>query len=130
MTEASNGQNPENGTEATPEPGAGVVSSIRRYVATEDGAATAVLQPVGGAGVRVTLVGEKDGVLGDRMVASMDEAKDLVAQIEGLQTGEWDRELTTKATVTPSHWRKMAGWVADQTRFFPRPRNRKIVDYR
>lgn len=125
MTEEQPGQNSEN---KPAQPNAAVATSIRNYVKSENGA-TAVLQPVGGAGVRVTLVGDEDGVLGDRVVPSMAEAEQLVAEIEGLQSGEWDRELTNKATVTPSHWRKMAGWVANQKRFFPRARNRKSVDY-
>lgn len=116
-------------TEATPKPGFGVVSSIRKYVGEEDGSAKAVLQPTGAAGVRITLIGEKNGVLADRVVAALDESEDVVAGIEGLERGEWDRELTSKATVTPKHWRKMAGWVAHQKRF-PKARNRKVVDYR
>lgn len=108
----------------------GVVDSIRKYVASEDGAAKAILQPVGAAGVRITLIGEKNGILGDRMVPSLAVAKDVVGQVEGMELAEeWDRELTNKATITPSHWRKMAGWVAHQ-KHFPKPRNRKIVDYR
>ncbi|MFT3662277.1 MAG: hypothetical protein QM809_13060 [Gordonia sp. (in: high G+C Gram-positive bacteria)] len=121
-------QNAENAAPAEPKLDDAVLSSVRDYVASEDGKATAVLQPIGAAGVRVTLVGEKDGVLGDRVVPSMDVAKELVAEIDGLETGEWDRDLTTKATVEPSHWRKMAGWVAKQKRF-PKARNNKSVDY-
>ncbi|MFZ2512351.1 MAG: hypothetical protein WAW85_14830 [Gordonia sp. (in: high G+C Gram-positive bacteria)] len=121
----------ETAVEATPSPTAGVVGSIRRYVAAEGGASTAILQPTGVAGVRITLIGEKNGLLGDRVVASLDEAKAVVAQVEGLEIAdEWDRELTNKVTIAPSHWRKMAGWVAHQTRGFPRARNRKVVDYR
>jgi len=105
-----------------------IVSSIRKYVAAEGGQATAVLQPIGDAGVRITLVGAGDGVLGDRVVRSLAEAKAVVDAVDGLsEADEWDRELTSKAVVEPSHWRKMAGWVAHQKRF-PKARNRKIVD--
>lgn len=128
MSEAATGQN-EAAQQSAPTPGPGVVSSIRNYVASEDDSATAVLQPAGAAGVRITMVGGKDGILGDRVVASLEEAKEIVESVEGLTVGDWDRDLTTKATVTPSHWRKMAGWVAHQKRF-PKPRNRSIVDYR
>lgn len=131
MTRMSEETEPQNDTaqQATPKPGFGVVSSIRKYVTDEDDSATAVLQPTGAAGVRITLVGEKNGVLADRVVPALDESEDIVTEIEGLERGEWDRELTAKATVTPKHWRKMAGWVAHQKRF-PKARNHKSVDYR
>ncbi|MEZ5211564.1 MULTISPECIES: hypothetical protein [unclassified Gordonia (in: high G+C Gram-positive bacteria)] len=128
MTEETTAQT-ANDAPAESAPGKGVVNSIRGYVATEDGAAKAVLQPAGSAGVRITLVGEKDGVLGDRVVPSLDDAREVVAAVDGLETAEWDRELTTAATTGPKHWRKMAGWVANSSRF-PKPRNRKVVDYR
>lgn len=104
-----------------------VVSSIRKYVAREGGSAKAVLQPVGGAGVRITLVGGDDGVLGDRMVDSLAVAKAVVAEVEGLETAEWDRDLTSRTEITPAHWRKMAGAAAHQ-HHFPRPRNYKDLD--
>ncbi len=120
----------ETAAPAAPSPAAGIVDSIRRYVAAEDGSAKAILQPTGVAGIRITLIGEKNGLLGDRVVPSLDEAKAVVAQVDGLEIAdEWDRELTNQVTIAPSHWRKMAGWVARQHRF-PRARNRSVVDYR
>lgn len=104
-----------------------VVSSIRGFVAAEGGSAKAVLQPTGQAGVRVTLVGEEGGLLGDRVVADVATAEAVVDAVDGLEIAEWDRELTSAASVSPKHWRKMAGWVAGQKRF-PKPRNRKILD--
>lgn len=104
-----------------------VVSSIRGFVAAAGGSAKAVLQPTGQAGVRVTLVGEEGGLLGDRVVADVATAEAVVDAVDGLETAEWDRELTSAANVTPKHWRKMAGWVAGQKRF-PKARNRKILD--
>ncbi|EGD56113.1 hypothetical protein SCNU_04616 [Gordonia neofelifaecis NRRL B-59395] len=106
---------------------ADVVASIRKFVAAEGGSAKAVVQPVGAAGVRITLVGAEGGILGDRVVDSVETATAVVDAVEGLETAEWDRELTSVANVAPSHWRQMAGWVAHQTRF-PKARNRKIVD--
>ena len=50
----------------------------------------------------------------------------VVAAVDGLETAEWDRDLTSAANVSPSHYTKMAGWVANQKRF-PRPRNRAIL---
>ena len=105
---------------------ADVVASIRKFISAEGGSAKAVIQPIGAAGVRITLVGE-NGILGDRVVDSVATANAAVAAVEGLETAEWDRELTSSANVRPSHWRKMAGWVANQSRF-PKARNRKIVD--
>lgn len=103
-----------------------VVSSIRKFVAAEGGSAKVVIQPAGAAGVRLTLVGA-NGIIGDRVVDSVATAQAVVDAVDGLETAEWDRDLTSSADVSPSHWRQMAGWVANQTRF-PRARNRKIVD--
>ncbi|MCK0440604.1 hypothetical protein MUG78_14370 [Gordonia alkaliphila] len=116
-------------TAAPTTPAYGVVESISKYVAAEGGSAKAVLQPAGAAGVRITLVGEQDGDLADRVVPTLEEARRIVDGIEGLEVAEWDRDLTNKATVQPSHWRQMAGWVAGSHRF-PKARNRKVVDYR
>lgn len=101
-----------------------VVKSVAGFAAREGGAAQAVLQPIGAAGVRVTLVGE-DGVLGDRVVDDITQAQQLVGALNQVEPAQWDRELTSKATVRPSHYRKMAGWVAHQKRF-PKPRNSDI----
>ncbi len=101
-----------------------LVESVKGFVADHDGSATAVLQPIGRIGVRVTLVGA-DGILGDRVVDDMATAKELVATVDGLTAAdEWERELTSIVTPRRSHWAQMAGWVARQTRF-PKARNEK-----
>ncbi|TLF76461.1 hypothetical protein [Nocardia cyriacigeorgica] len=101
-----------------------VVDSVKKFVAEHGGSATAVLQPIGRMGVRVTLVGS-DGILGDRVVADLATAKALVERVDGLsETDEWDRELTSIVTPRTGHWAKMAGWVARQTRF-PKARNER-----
>ncbi|MDL9935825.1 hypothetical protein QSJ18_03610 [Gordonia sp. ABSL1-1] len=105
---------------------ADVVASVKKFVAREGGSATAVLQAVGAAGVRITLVGAQGGILGDRVVADVSTAEAVVAAVPGLEIGEWDRELTSSANVAPSHYRKMAGWVANQKRF-PKARNSAIL---
>lgn len=105
---------------------AGVVASIKKFVAAEGGAATAVLQPIGTAGVRITLVGESNGYLGDRVVDDLATANAVVDAVPGLELGEWDRELTSQATVSPEHYRKMAGWVA-HSEHFPKARNSAIL---
>lgn len=102
-----------------------VEKSVAKFVAEHGGSGTAVLQYIGTQGVRVTLVGS-DGILGDRVVADMATAKALVERVDGLaETDEWDRELGSIVTPTASHWDKMAGWVAHQTRF-PKARNWKL----
>src|SRR5690606_29150628 len=101
-----------------------VVSSVKGFVAAHGGSATAVLQPIGRVGVRVTLVGA-DGVLGDRVVADLPTAHKLVEIVDGLTASEeWERELTSVVTPRKGHWAKMAGWVAGQKRF-PKARNEK-----
>lgn len=103
-----------------------VIGSVRKFVAAHGGSATAVLQPVGELGVRVTLVGS-DGVLGDRVVPSLAAARQVVAAVDGLtESDEWTRELISTATPRVGHWAKMAGWVARQTRF-PKARNNAIA---
>ncbi len=98
------------------------MESVKGFVADHGGSAVAVLQPLGRLGVRVTLVGA-DGVLGDRVVADLGTAQELVAMIDGLdEADEWDRELTARVTPRAGHWAAMAGWVAKQTRF-PAARN-------
>lgn len=72
----------------------------------------AVLQPVGEAGVRITLVGA-DGILGDQVVADLATAHAAVAAVEGIEIAEgWDRELVSTVNPAPGHAKKMAGWVA------------------
>ncbi|MFR9750150.1 hypothetical protein ACL02S_03830 [Nocardia sp. 004] len=107
---------------APAKPSGALVESVKGFVADHGGSATAVLQPLGRIGVRITLVGA-DGVLGDRVADSLAAAKELVATIDGLtESDEWDRELTAIVTPRTGHWAKMAGWVAKQTRF-PKARN-------
>ena len=60
-----------------------VVASIKKFVAGEGGAAKAVLQPIGTAGVRITLVGESDGYLGDRVVDDIATAHAVVDAVPG-----------------------------------------------
>lgn len=103
-----------------------IVSSVKSFIAAEGGSAKAVLQPIGAAGVRITLVGESNGVLGDRVVADLATAQAVVDAVDGLEIGEWDRELTSAADVAAGHHRQMAGWVANQSRF-PKARNTAIL---
>ena len=102
-----------------------VVAAVSAFVKRE-GPAKAVLQPIGASGVRITLVGEKGGLLGDEVVADLASAEAVVEAVEGVEKAEWDRDLTSETTVSPSHYRKMAGWVAGQKRF-PKARNSAII---
>lgn len=92
------------------------VTAVRNFVAAHGGAATAVIQPIGLDGVRITLVGA-DGVLGDQVVEDIATADAVVAQVEGVTTSGWERSVTSVVTPRAGHWQKMAGWVAKQTRF-------------
>ncbi len=101
-----------------------IVDSVKGFIADHGGSATAVLQPIGRIGVRVTLVGA-DGVLGDRVVGDLATAKLLCETVDGLtEADEWNRELVSAVTPAKGHWAKMAGWVARQKRF-PKARNEK-----
>ncbi|WP_041407690.1 hypothetical protein [Segniliparus rotundus] len=92
---------------------AAAVKSVRSFLAAHGGSGNVLLQNIGQAGVRVTLVG-KDGVLGDNVVRDMATAKALVAAVDGLEEpGEWTRDLVSAATPAPGHARKMAGWIAN-----------------
>ncbi|GAC68759.1 hypothetical protein [Gordonia soli] len=102
-----------------------VISAVSSFVSRE-GSAKAVLQPIGGAGVRITLVGEKGGLLGDQVVADLAVAQAVVDTVDGVEVAEWDRELTSETTVSPTHYRKMAGWVAGQ-KHFPKARNSAVL---
>lgn len=129
MTDAATEHDPDEQNPSTQKPvpaPAQVVSSVRGFVAREGGEAKAVLQPIGTAGVRITLVGEDGGILGDRVVDDIATAHAVVDAVEGVEIAEWDRDLTSAATVKPSHYRKMAGWVAGQKRF-PKARNSAIL---
>ncbi|MGL6235152.1 MAG: hypothetical protein ACRC20_07380 [Segniliparus sp.] len=91
----------------------GAVKAVRAFLAAHGGSGNVLLQNIGQAGVRITLIG-KDGVLGDEVVRSMSAAKAVVAAVDGLEEAEeWTRELVSTATPAPGHARKMAGWVAN-----------------
>ncbi|MGB3769847.1 MAG: hypothetical protein WBF79_12675 [Rhodococcus sp. (in: high G+C Gram-positive bacteria)] len=112
----SSGQSTE-----TAAPPSKLVSSIESFVSDHGGSATAVVQPMGRAGVRITLVGE-DGILGDRVAANLPTAYAVIDALDSVTVGEWDRELTSVVTPRKGHFKQMAGWVASQTTF-PKARN-------
>ncbi|NLU81217.1 hypothetical protein [Rhodococcus sp. HNM0569] len=101
-----------------------VVKAVDEFVSTHGGSANAVLQPVAVGRVRITLVGQ-DGVLGDQVVRDLPTARAVVDAAANVTLAEgWGRELTSVVTPAPGHWKKMAGWVAHQTRF-PKARNER-----
>ncbi|MFD6856783.1 hypothetical protein ACFWCF_05480 [Rhodococcus sp. NPDC060090] len=102
---------------------ADIVSSLRSFVAEHGETAKAVIQPVGYVGVRITVVAE-DGVLGDHVVADLPTARAVVEALPNVTVSEWEREVTSIATPAKGHWKRMAGWVATQTRF-PKARNER-----
>ena len=126
MTDQPGSETPASEPATTVTAPAEVVRSIKGFIGHEGGSAKAVLQPVGEAGVRITLVGEKGGILGDRVVVDSATAEAVVAAIPNLEQAEWDRQLTTDTNVLPKHWRKMAGWVAHQF-IYPKARNSAII---
>ena len=85
-----------------------VSNAINKFVAAHGGSASAVLQPVGLRGVRITLVGA-DGILGDQMVSTMAEAEAVVEANSSVTRTEWDRELVSRTALDPGHARRMAG---------------------
>ncbi|MBY4130460.1 hypothetical protein HQO83_18860 [Rhodococcus fascians] len=103
----------------------GTLAAVKRFLAEHGNSAQVVIQPVGRAGTRLTLVGA-DGVLGDQVVPSTAMAHAIVDRFDELNEGEWDRELVSSVNPAPGHYKKMAGWVAGQKKF-PKARNQAIV---
>lgn len=92
------------------------VAELRRFVEVH-GAAQAVVESIGRAGVRIVLVGD-DGVLGDEVVRDRDTARAVLARVEAVTVVDaWEREMVAKADPAPGHYAKMAGWVARSSRF-------------
>ncbi|GAA2049178.1 hypothetical protein [Williamsia deligens] len=89
------------------------VAAATRFVRRGGGAASAVIEPIGASGVRILMVAQDGGVIGDQVVADVATAHAVVDAVEGLTTAEWDRELSSVATPRPGHWKQMAGWVAN-----------------
>lgn len=104
---------------------AGVLSTIEKFIGEHGGSANAVLQPLGRAGVRITLVGA-DGVLGDQVVKTNEIARAILDSVDSLTEAEWDRDLTSSVNPAPGHYARMAGWVARQKRF-PEARNAALL---
>lgn len=90
----------------------GTLAAAARFVRSNGGSASAVIEPVGTSGVRVLMVGSENGVMGDQVVEDVETAHALVGAVDGLELAEWDRELSAAATPRTGHWAKMAGWVA------------------
>ncbi len=104
---------------------AGVVSAIKSFIGEHGGSANAVIQGLGRAGQRITLVGA-DGVLGDQVVESDEVARAVLEMVESLIEAEWDRDLVSSVNPAPGHYARMAGWVAGQKRF-PKARNSALL---
>lgn len=119
LENAPKGESPQSTETAAPP--SRLRSSISSFVDAHGGSATAVLQPLGRAGVRVTLVGA-DGILGDRVAPDLRTAHAVVDSLDSVTVGEWDRDLSSVVTPRKGHFAQMAGWVAGQTRF-PKARN-------
>ncbi len=90
----------------------GTLAAVARFVRSNGGSASAVIEPVGTSAVRVLLVGSDGGVMGDQVVTDVETAQALVGAVDGLELAEWDRDLSAAATPRRGHYAKMAGWVA------------------
>ncbi|MGV8873349.1 MAG: hypothetical protein ACOH2Q_12550 [Rhodococcus sp. (in: high G+C Gram-positive bacteria)] len=101
------------------------LAAVKSFLADHGNSAQVVIQPVGRAGTRLTMVGA-DGVLGDQVVPSNAVARAIVDGLDELTEAEWDRELVSSVNPAPGHYEKMAGWVAGQKKF-PKARNQAIV---
>ncbi|MCZ4275232.1 hypothetical protein [Rhodococcoides yunnanense] len=123
-TEAKN-TTAEDATAEVKVPG-GVLSAVKTFVGEHGGSASVVIAPIGRAGYRITLVGA-DGVLGDQVVKSEAIARAVLASVDSLTEAEWDRELVSSVNPARGHYRKMAGWVANQKRF-PAARNASFAE--
>ncbi|MFB9909722.1 hypothetical protein [Allokutzneria oryzae] len=84
------------------------VAVVTAFVAEHGDPTRAVIQYIGNAGVRLTLVGQ-DGALGDVVVADVATAEAICAAVEGVQVSEWDRETVAATVIGPEHRRRMAG---------------------
>ena len=103
----------------------GTLAAVKSFLADHGNAAQVVIQPIGRAGTRLTMVGA-DGVLGDQVVATQAIAKAVIDEFDELTEAEWDHELVSSVNPAPGHYERMAGWVARQKKF-PKARNQAIV---
>lgn len=86
----------------------GALTAMEAFAKTHGGSAKAVVDNLGAAGARISLVGE-DGKLGDIMVSSLAVGEATVAKSESVTAAEWDAETTGQLRIGASHRRKMAG---------------------
>ncbi|MDI9895795.1 hypothetical protein QM797_13810 [Rhodococcus sp. IEGM 1381] len=103
----------------------GTRAAVKSFLADHGNSAQVVIQPIGRAGTRFTMVAA-DGVLGDQVVDTPAIARAVVDEFDELTEAEWDRELVSSVNPAPGHYEKMAGWVAHQKKF-PKARNQAIV---
>ncbi len=84
-----------------------VASRLRSFVADHGGTGTAVISYLGRPGARIIVVAA-DGLFADAVVLGMDRAA-AVCQAAGIAVGSWDRELTSRITVSHADRVRMAG---------------------
>ncbi len=81
---------------------------LRSFVAAHGGAGEAVVEPIGGVGVRIVVVAV-DGAYCDAIAPSAEAAAEICAGA-GVPVAEgWTRELTASVSPTPADRRRMAG---------------------
>jgi hypothetical protein len=95
-------------TAQSPKVPAALVKGLKSFVSAHGGSATAVIEYVGRARVRIVVVGA-DGIWGDEVVSDMDTAR-AAADAAGLTVKDsWDRELTASIRTDEAHRLRMAG---------------------
>jgi len=94
----------EKGPEADP---ARVAGWLRSFVDQHGGGGTAVISYLGRPGARIVVV-SADGVFADAVVRDLSQAA-AVCAAAGIPVGTWDRELSSRITVTAADRDRMAG---------------------
>lgn len=84
-----------------------VAGRLQTFVDAHGGTGSAVVQYLGRPGFRVVVVAA-DGTFADAVVSDQARA-DAVCAAAGVQTQDWDRDLTSRITVSAADRTRMAG---------------------
>jgi hypothetical protein len=95
---------------------ADLAKSVEEFLAGHGETASAVLQPAGREGVRITLVGA-DEATADYVVGDVDTARAVVDQFDAIAVSEWDNSLLSVVIRRFGAVEKAAGWAVGQIPF-------------
>ena len=84
-----------------------VVARLRAFVAEHGGPGSAVVAYLGRPGARIVVVAA-DGLFADAVVPDLVQAGEICTAA-GIPVGEWDRELTSRITLSHADRVRMAG---------------------